>query len=336
IAHINKALPDKESLPRRKPEKQDQNMYYDSSRILSDIGSGLFVFARKGNDMTFTHSNWNDGIEPWRFNLPESYGEHKDPIIAHTVFDRTLLRAGETVHMKHFARTRTMEGLVLPANLAAFKEMIIQHTGSNEKYSLPVAWSNNGTAENTWKIPESAKLGTYQVYFRKGSKSDDYGDRQVSGSFRVEEFRVPLMRAFIRGPKEPPVNTDSINFDIDLRYLSGGAAADHPVKVRGTIEQKEISFPAWDDFYFSTGAVKTGIETGAQEPYDEEEEAQDTEKARERRDRQEGTIRLKTIEMNLDRQGAARVTFRDLPKGDTPRDMVTELEFRDPNGEVQT
>ncbi|MBP1749592.1 MAG: alpha-2-macroglobulin domain protein 2, partial [Deltaproteobacteria bacterium] len=161
-------------------------------------------------------------------------------------------------------------------------------------------------------------------------------DRQVSGSFRVEEFRVPLMRAFIRGPKEPPVNMTSINFDIDLRYLSGGGAADHPVKVRGAIEQKEISFPAWDDFYFSTGAVKTGIETEAQEPYDEEEDAEDTEKARERRDRREGTVRLKTIEMNLDRQGAGRATFRDLPKGDTPRDIVTELEFRDPNGEVQT
>ncbi len=67
--------------------------------------------------MTFTHSNWNDGIESWRFNLPENYGERRDPIIAHTVFDRTLLRAGETVHMKHFARIRTMEGMTLPPNL---------------------------------------------------------------------------------------------------------------------------------------------------------------------------------------------------------------------------
>ncbi len=87
--------------------------------------------------------------------------------------------------------------------------MVINHTGSNEKYALPIAWNANGTAENTWKIPESAKLGTYQVYFRKGPKSDDHAERQLSGSFRVEEFRVPLMRGFIRGPKEPPINASS-------------------------------------------------------------------------------------------------------------------------------
>ena len=34
---------------------------------------------------------------------------------AHTVFDRTLLRAGETVSMKHFVRDEVAAGLALPA-----------------------------------------------------------------------------------------------------------------------------------------------------------------------------------------------------------------------------
>lgn len=333
IAHINKSLP--KEPPECKFGKQEKDLYYDPSRILSEIRSGLFVFARKGNDMTFTHSNWNDGIEPWRFSLPENYGERKDPVIAHTVFDRTLLRAGETVHMKHFARVRTMEGLMFPASQPNFKEAVVYHTGSNEKYVLPVTWSANGTAENSWKIPETAKLGTYQIYFRQGPKSDDYARRQLSGSFRVEEFRVPLMRGFIRGPKEPAINAGSVNFDIDLRYLSGGGAADYPVKVRADVEPKEISFPAWENFYFAAGSVKTGVEAEAEEAYDEDDDTGDTGRAP-RRERREGTVRLKTIEMNLDRQGTARASFRDLPKGDMPRDIITELEFRDPNGEVQT
>ncbi len=332
IAHINKTLP--KDLPECKHPKQEEGLYYDSSRILSDIRNGLFVFARKGSDMTFTHSNWNDGIESWRFNLPENYGERTDPVMAHTVFDRTLLRAGETVHMKHFTRVRTMAGLSFPANQANFKEVVIAHVGSNEKYALPITWKPNGTAENSWKIPETAKLGTYEVYFRQGPKSDGYEQRQRAGSFRVEEFRVPLMRGFIRGPKEPAINPGSINFDIDLRYLSGGGAADHAVKVRAEIEPKEISFPAWDNFYFSTGSVKPGIEAEAEERYDEDEDTGEDVPAR--RGRRDGAVRLKTIEMNLDRQGAARAAFRDLPKGDTPRDIFTELEFRDPNGEIQT
>ncbi len=31
---------------------------------------GLFVFANLGTDMSFIHSSWDDGIEPWRFQLP--------------------------------------------------------------------------------------------------------------------------------------------------------------------------------------------------------------------------------------------------------------------------
>lgn len=336
IARIKKAFPPSDKLPQRKSGKREKDLYYDSSRILSEMGSGLYVFARSGNDMTFTHSNWNDGIESWRFNLPGNYGQNGDPVIAHTVFDRTLLRAGETVHMKHFARIRTMEGLAFPAGLAAYKEVVIQHAGSSEKYTLPLAWSGKGTAETTWKIPESAKLGTYRTYFRKASKSDDYGDRQESGSFRVEEFRVPLMRGFLRGPKEPSINASSVNFDIDVRYLTGGGAADHTVKVRGEIEPKEISFPLWEGFYFSSGSVKTGIESEGRESYEEDDEPADAERMEACRDRRDGTLRLKTIEMGLDRQGTARASFRDLPKSDVPRDIITELEFRDPNGEIQT
>ena len=53
--------------------------------------------------MTFTLSNWVGGIESWRFNVPTG-SFNATNVMADTVFDRTLLRAGETVHMKHFLR----------------------------------------------------------------------------------------------------------------------------------------------------------------------------------------------------------------------------------------
>jgi hypothetical protein len=64
--------------------------------------------------MTFTLSDWDRGIETWRFNLPTGYFG-ADNVIASTVFDRTLLRAGETVHMKHFLRRHVEQGLVRAA-----------------------------------------------------------------------------------------------------------------------------------------------------------------------------------------------------------------------------
>ena len=77
--------------------------------------SGLFVTARKADakglmDTSFVFSSWQKGIESWRFNVPIASGAEPD-VRAATVFDRTLLRAGETVSMKHFVRLETNAGL---------------------------------------------------------------------------------------------------------------------------------------------------------------------------------------------------------------------------------
>src|SRR5580698_5579552 len=62
---------------------------------------GFFVSARiddpkTGPDMAFVRSDWNRGIESWRFNVPTDMSGERTTR-ATTIFDRTLLRAGETV-----------------------------------------------------------------------------------------------------------------------------------------------------------------------------------------------------------------------------------------------
>ncbi len=345
IARIAKRLPNVSSLPQCRRGKEEKGLYYEYSRVLSGIRGGLFVFARNGKDMTFTHSSWDDGIESWRFGLPGEYDDGRgEPVIAHTVFDRTLLRAGETLHMKHFARQRTMEGLFVPPDLGSINEAVIVHVGSDEKYTMDLTWKGNGTAENTWKIPLAAKLGTYNIYLRRTPAPGRRGVLgQLSGSFRVEQFRVPLMRGFIRGPKEPAIDARSVDLDIDVRYLSGGPASDHPVRIRSEMEQKYISFDDYEDYIFSRGRVKTGIEklgeaadslAGDDGSGDDESEEG---AARTRTDRfGRPRLRLKTVDLKLDRNGTARTTLGDLPPSDVPREILSELEFRDPNGEVQT
>ena len=46
----------------------------------------------------FVRSDWNEGIEPWRFGV-ETWGEFETRKI-HTILDRSLLRAGQTVSMR--------------------------------------------------------------------------------------------------------------------------------------------------------------------------------------------------------------------------------------------
>ena len=330
IAKINAALPSERNLP----SCSDKQELEEFSPALANIRGGLFVFAKRQKDITFTHSSWDQGIEPWRFNIPEGDFSDKDGFLTHTVFDRTLFRAGEEVHMKHFVRKRSMNGLFIPPEIGELKEGVIEHVRSSQQYFFPLKWRANGSTETVIRIPENAKLGTYQVYL--GTKSDHpksrFGKKLNSGSFRVEEFRIPLMKAIIQGPKDAVIKAKEIEVDLSAGYLSGGGASHLPVKLRTEIQPKWISFPDYEEFIFSNGKVKTGItrsEEYEDEYIEEEEEPKDT-------GLKEKKGKLQTLELTLNQQGISRAKLSGLPEIDTPKDILTELEFRDPNGEVQT
>ena len=68
----------------------------------------LMVSARKDGDFSFTMTAWGKGIAPYDFEMPYDYFAQSD--ILHTVFDRSLIRVGETVNMKHILRRPTLHG----------------------------------------------------------------------------------------------------------------------------------------------------------------------------------------------------------------------------------
>ncbi|MBL7373217.1 hypothetical protein INQ23_28285, partial [Escherichia coli] len=62
-----------------------------------DHGSNdeLMISARKADDYSFTLTQWGDGIRPFDFDL--NYGWSAPEQKFHTVFDRSLVRQGETI-----------------------------------------------------------------------------------------------------------------------------------------------------------------------------------------------------------------------------------------------
>jgi len=135
--------------------------HYDSQQTLAinRFDSGLFVTAALANDFSFAHSSWDRGIEPWRFQLPLT--NDREAIITHTVLDRSLLRAGDTVHMKHILREQTLHGFSRVPDDQLPNRVSIRHVGNEEKYALPLDWEAGGIAESSWAIPKGAKLGRY-------------------------------------------------------------------------------------------------------------------------------------------------------------------------------
>jgi uncharacterized protein YfaS (alpha-2-macroglobulin family) len=349
IARLGEGIIDPKELPVCAASGEAENdlyMDYEDTKALHGMDRGLFVFARTEDDMTFVHSSWSEGIEPWRFSLPHE--SHRGATIGHTIFDRTLLRAGETVSMKHIIRRHTLAGFAPAPKLP--NTVMIRHQGSDQRYEFPLAWDANGIAETLWKIPPDAKLGHYEVVLlekkvdkeKKRTAIGGYeaGDEDYfrpegwpSGSFRVEEFRVPLMKGIIQPPKEPAVNARELRLDLFVGYLSGGGAGDLPVKLRTLTQPHSVGFEDFEGYTFANGEIKEEVtHRGRGKSYWEDEE-EGPESEQEQESKKE---KVRSTDLVLDRTGALRTTVGDLPKLTLPKDLVAEMEFRDPNGEVKT
>ena len=311
---------------------------YKQATAINRLDGGLFVTATLADDFSFVHSSWDRGLEPWRFQLPSA--SDYDAVTVHTVLDRPLFRTGDMVHLKHILRQRTLHGLSSVADTLRPNRAAVRHVGSDETYELSLTWDDVGVAENTWTIPKGAKLGRYQIVLTRlrtgqGSETPDPEQEWISGEFRVEAFRVPLMRAILQPPAEPQIGVSELPIDLGVQYLAGGPASNLAVTLRVQIRPKRVSFQGdFEGFTFANGSVKEGIvRRGSSGGSGSGEDGEESGAADRTPD--SGGIHQR-LDLVLGEAGTARATVTQLPQLDEPADLLLELEYRDPNGEVQT
>ncbi|MFM2058448.1 MAG: hypothetical protein RLY71_2833, partial [Pseudomonadota bacterium] len=290
---------------------------------------GLFVSARQARpdgrtDLAFVFSRWARGIESWRFNHPTDTSGTPE-LRAHTVFDRTLLRAGETVSMQHLLRRESATGLAALPGADWPTELHIRHAGSGDEVTQPLAppADGRGSVNSQWRIPADAKLGLYEVTLQRG-------ERQWSaGSFRVEAFRVPLVDARLSlagAPRGPLVAPKSLDLAVQLNYLAGGAMQRTDAQLSAALREHALGFAGFEDYSFAPPRQRQQAQ-----PADASDSAEDDGAAAER-------LRLVAdrLAVRTDTHGAASVHLAALPAPERPTDLLAELTFADPNGEIQS
>ncbi|TGK13359.1 peptidase inhibitor [Leptospira stimsonii] len=273
--------------------------------------NGLFLTAAYEDDFTFSHSRWQNGIENWRFNLPGDYGASN--VLFHPVMDRTLFRAGETVSMKIVSRAKKTSGFEIPGASEYPSSAKIIHSGTEKEYSVSLKWNPEGTSAIQFKIPKEANLGVYRVLLNEFSGKNHEGQVFI-GEFRVEEFRVPLMKAEFQ-TNGSNIAPSKIGITGNVRYLSGGGAGKIPVLLRTRVlPGGGVSFSDYSEFLFSNGKVAQSSE-------------------------EQGEIQnagFTKTQLTLDGKGFFDATVKSIPESDSPQRLEAELEYRDPNGEIQS
>ncbi|MBI4743090.1 MAG: alpha-2-macroglobulin, partial [Betaproteobacteria bacterium] len=296
----------------------------DKGRALADVAlpesacsdaGFFFASARLGEDYSFVRSDWNEGIEPWRFGV-ETWGD-TDARRIHTVFDRTLLRAGQTVSMKHIARERSSRafGAFVFADAKTLPtELLIRHEGSGDEFRQPLSWDSRGVATNQWKIPESAKRGTYQVELR-GAQMGSIG----TGDFRVSDFRLPVFTGSVQGVPARQVATKEVPLALGLSFLNGGAAKGAKVEISSTLRPRWPEYKGYDGFRFLVDFGEEGRSAFAVDDGREREQ-----------------VVANRLPVTLDQAGAGKLSVPLPGKVKGPSELTSEMSFADPNGEIQT
>lgn len=260
------------------------------------------VIARAGNDRAIVLPRWDEGIQSWRFNLS---GWHKTgDLVAHSILDRTLLRAGETLHMRHVIRAMALDDLHAPRD-PRYKRLYIQHQGSGQENDLPLGLDASGNGENEWKIPKAAKLGRYSLRLEAAGADYDLA------SFRVEEFRLPVLKARLQLPAGPEVAPATVPVDMQLHYLNGGGYGGAPVTLRGRVSETGFNAPAFEGYVFRN--IYFGSEEPAPQP-----------------------VMLEEQTLTLDGEGGLRARSQALPAITAISRLALEMEYRDPSGETHT
>lgn len=260
--------------------------------------------ATKGNDFSFVRSDWQSGIEAWRFNV-DTYSQIDSPKI-HTILDRSLLRAGETISMKHIARVPNYKGYAYPT-AQNLKQPLPDHitvelVGGEFTLDIPVEWDARGVATSTWKIPKDANIGSYHI--KVGSSWRE------TAQFKVSEFRLPAFKGSVSPAKNNVVlnhkNAAKIPVKLSLAYLNGGGASGQKVTVSALLTQAYPRFENYSEFSFS------------------EQEPQSL-----------NVLLADKTPATLDKHGIGSVDIPINPVNQ-PAHVATEMTFTDPNGEIQT
>lgn len=220
------------------------------------------------------------------------------PYKAHIVLDRTLFKAGETVHMEHFVRLLTDQGFSLPPATSLNVEIGRGYRDKVEDLSIELDAAGNSTS--SWVIPADAKLGTYFVVLSQGN------NELARTSFQVEEFRTPVFDVRLDTDAHWKDATQSTLSKGHIDYFSGGSAEGLPVNIRQHyLAQIRDPVPGYS-FY---GAASEEPASLPSEP--------------------------EPVEGKLDRRGNVEMQ-NQVPPLARPLLLQTDMRFQDPNGETQT
>jgi uncharacterized protein YfaS (alpha-2-macroglobulin family) len=94
-------------------------------------------------------------------------------------------------------------------------------------------------------VPESAKLGTYEIALSGGQRGEI-----SSGEIRIGDFRLPVFTGSVQGVPARQVAPAKVPLALGLSFLNGGAAKNAEVQVSATLRPRWPVYKNYEAYRF--------------------------------------------------------------------------------------
>jgi uncharacterized protein YfaS (alpha-2-macroglobulin family) len=179
----------------------------DITSYLDLYNSSFAILGQPGEDnFGFALSYWNDGVNPWDFDLTANY--YPSGTYAYIYTDRPIYRPGDTVYYRVIVRKVSNGRYTLP-DLNTYSLTLYQ-PGDNESLIFDVPLSGFGTGKGEYTLPEDTIPGDYYL--------DNVHDGAY-GSFKVADYRKPEINVQVAFQSTDVLSGTQLAAQINARYF---------------------------------------------------------------------------------------------------------------------
>ncbi|MEO8168963.1 MAG: MG2 domain-containing protein, partial [bacterium] len=204
----------------------------------------VWVIVTKGDDLAYTSSEWQEGIEPYRFNISYDWNPEYEPWQGTIFTDRGIYRAGEEVSFKGiFRNRRNTDWAVRDAEV----KLKIFDAQDQQVFVDSMKLNDYGSLSSSYKIPSDAHLGYYRI---DAVEKKNPNKTIATETFRVEAYRVSEFEVTATFAGKSYVAGDQVNGSFSAKYLFGGLMKGERIKWRLRYEPSGFVPEGWEEYWF--------------------------------------------------------------------------------------
>lgn len=221
-----------------------------------------YLFVEHEGDLAFTSSLYDDGLEPYRFEVPFAWRPEAVTFEGSVFSDRGLYRTGETVHVKAILRRHT-DGDWQPVTDSV--RVLLIDPLEEQRFERMLHPNRLGTIAFDWSVPPSAPQGAYTVRI---AAADDTAavNRAVwqmgdlaRGTFRVDAFRRATFDVTAQSARPAYVAGDFFEGTVSGRYLFGTPMRGQEAQLRLTRAPRGYDPPGYPGYRFGSFGDGRGV-----------------------------------------------------------------------------